>query len=399
MKIKFINLGCKVNLNETEELKRACFEAGYEIVEGRDQADLVIINSCTVTHVSDRKSRQQISRAKREGSLVAVMGCYVDIHGEVEADLLIPNDEKDEALKAIKELLGQARGQLADGYSYDKTRAFLKVQDGCDNFCSYCIIPYARGRARSYSFDRVKDQLKGFLDDGFKEVVLTGINLSAYGKDTGSSLGLLIEELGPMMGENRLRLGSLEVQIITRDFLETCKQLPGFCPQFHLSLQSGSNPVLKRMNRKYTAEEYKERVDLIREYFPRAAITTDIIVGFPEESPQEFQETLDFVQAVNFSHVHVFSYSPRSGTQAAKKIDLHPSTKKERSQILRDLVERQKEAYLDSFIGEEVEILFESDNQGLTREYLLCYSKDKKKEENSLETLRVLGKEGSRLLV
>lgn len=399
MKLKFVNLGCKVNLNETEELKRACYEEGYEIVGEEDQADLVIINSCTVTHISDRKSRQKISQAKRDGALVAVMGCYVDIHGEIDADLLIPNAKKDEALEAIKGLLGGVGGPgLTEGFNYDKTRAFLKVQDGCNNFCSYCIIPYARGRSRSYSYERIEAELDRFIEAGFNEIVLTGINLSAYGKDTDSSLGELIKTLSPKLGDRRLRLGSLEVHVIDSQFLEICRGLAGFCPQFHLSLQSGSDGVLKRMNRRYNSQEYKERVELIREYFPEAAITTDIIVGYPEENPEEFQETLEFVKEINFSHVHVFSYSPRAGTVAASKLDHHPQTKKDRSQILRDLVEKQKEDYLDSFIGREVEVLFEEDNSGLSREYIQCYSRDSK-ENNSIEVLRVLKREGSILLV
>lgn len=397
MKIKFINLGCKVNLNETEELKRACFEEGYEIVSEEDRADLVIINSCTVTHISDRKSRQKISQAKREGSMVAVMGCYVDINDEIKADLLIPNAKKDVALEAVKALLGKSQG-INQPYSYDKTRAFLKVQDGCDNFCSYCIIPYARGRARSYPLNRIKKELSRFLEDGFKEVVLTGINLSSYGKDIDTSLGELIGELAPLLEGRRLRLGSLEPHIITEEFLRQCRELDGFCPQFHLSLQSGSDGVLRRMNRKYSSQEYKKRVDLIRDYFPSAAITTDIIVGFPEESDKEFEETLDFVKDVNFSHVHVFSYSPRQGTPAAKKIDHHPSLKKKRSHVLRALLEEQKKAYLDSFIGREVEILFEENNAGLSREYIQCYSKEEKKN-NSLERLVARKREGDRLLV
>ncbi len=397
MKIKFINLGCKVNLNETQELKRACFEEGYQVVEADERADLVIINSCTVTHISDRKTRQKISQAKREGSLVGVMGCYADINGEIEADLLIPNAQKDTALEAIKNILGET-GSIGQAYAYDTTRAFLKVQDGCDNFCSYCIIPYARGRARDMDISKIKEDLFRFIKDGFKEIVLTGINLSAYGKEVNKSLGELIEELSPLLGKTRLRLGSLEPHVISEDFLKVCKSLEGFCPQFHLSLQSGSDGVLKRMNRKYSTQEYKDRVDLIREFFPRAAITTDIIVGFPEESDREFQETLSFVKEINFSHVHVFTYSPRQGTAAARKIDLHPELKKKRSQELREVLEQQKFRYLDSFIGRELEVLFEENNSGLSREYIQCYSEDTK-ENNSLEKLLVRKRVEDRLLV
>lgn len=397
MRIKFINLGCKVNLNETEGLKKACFEEGYDVVGEKEPADLIVINSCSVTHISDRKSRQKISQAKREKALLAVMGCYVDLNEEITADLLIPNDSKDKALELIKELLGKP-ARPREGYEYDKTRAFLKVQDGCDQFCSYCIIPYARGRARSYSIERIKKELSTYIEDGFKEIVLTGINLSFYGKDTLSSLGELITEIEPLLGPRRLRLGSLEPHVITEDFLQICSNLPGFCPHFHLSLQSGSDGVLKRMNRHYSAADFKKRVGLLRRYFPLAAITTDIIVGFPEESQEEFEETMAFVEDIEFSHIHVFSYSPREGTPAAKKLDHHPEIKKIRSEKLRQLAQENKEKYLDAFLGKEVEVLFEEGSSGLSREYIQCYS-ESRKENNSLEKLRVKRREEDKLIV
>lgn len=397
MRIKFINLGCKVNLNETEGLKKACYEEGYDIVGEKEEADLVVINSCSVTHISDRKSRQKIAQAKREGAQVAVMGCYVDLHDGVSADLLIPNASKDQALEQIKALLGDA-GEFREHFSHDKTRAFLKVQDGCDQYCSYCIIPYARGRARSYSIHRIKEELQSFIDDGFREIVLTGINLSSYGKDTLSSLGELIKQIQPLLEDRRLRLGSLEPHVITEEFLDTCQRLPGFCPQFHLSLQSGSDSVLRRMNRHYSAKDFHERVALIRRFFPQAALTTDIIVGFPEETPEEFEQTLAFVQEIGFSHIHVFSYSPREGTVAAKKMDHHPDVKKKRSEILRAQAEKCKEKYLDQFIGKEVEVLFEENNGGLSREYIQCYSRTYKAN-NTLERLRVMKREGDHLIV
>ncbi len=397
MRVKFINLGCKVNLNETEGLKKACFEEGYEVVGEREVADLIVINSCSVTHISDRKSRQKISQAKREGALVAVMGCYVDLHGEITADLLIPNESKDNALELIKELLGTSE-RPQKRFSHDKTRGFLKVQDGCDQFCSYCIIPYARGRARSYPLDRIKEELISYIQDGYKEIVLTGINLSYYGKDTGSTLGELIKEIKPLLGDRRLRLGSLEPHVITEEFIKICLDLPGFCPQFHLSLQSGSDGVLKRMNRHYSAEDFKKRAELLRRYYPLAALTTDIIVGFPEETEVEFNETMEFVEDVGFSHIHVFSYSSRQGTVAARKIDHHPEVKKRRSEKLRELAQENKEKFLNSFVGREVEVLFEQDSQGLSREYIHCYSKTPK-ENNSIEKLKVIRREGEKLIV
>lgn len=397
MTIKFITLGCKVNLHETEGLRKACFEAGFTLVDEDAQADIVVINSCTVTHMSDRKSRQKISQAKRQGSKVIVMGCYVDMHPEIQADLLIPNVDKDRALEMILELVAHETWNQ-QGYDGEKTRAFLKVQDGCNQFCSYCIIPYARGRARSYSYEKIQAEVEELLDRGFNEIVLTGINLSSFGGEWNQGLGDLLLKLKDLLGGTRLRLGSLEPHVITKEFLEITKELPGFCPQFHLSLQSGSKAVLERMNRHYSPREFKERVDLIRIYYPKAAITTDIIVGFPEESDREFQETLDFVREIAFSHIHIFSYSPREGTPAARKIDLHPQLKKRRSKTLHLLSTQLKEAYLDSFVGEEVEVLFEENAQGLTREYVQVFSEEEKKE-NTVEHLRVKERVGEGLLV
>lgn len=397
MTIKFINLGCKVNLHETERLRRACYEAGFSLAEENEKADLVVINSCTVTHMSDRKSRQKISQAKREGAKVVVMGCYVDIHEEIDADLLIPNEEKNEALEKILELVAYETWEQK-GFSYDKTRAFLKVQDGCNQFCSYCIIPYARGRAKSYSYEAIRHEIMDLLEHGFKEIVLTGINLSSFGKEWNQGLGDLLLEIKELLGETRLRLGSLEPHVITEEFLEITKMIPGFCPQFHLSLQSGSETVLKRMNRHYTPDEYSERVNLIRNVYPEAAITTDIIVGFPEETEEEFKETLDFVKKINFSHIHIFSYSPRQGTPAAKRIDLHPEVKKRRNKELHDLAAKLKEEYLDQFVGKEVEVLFEEGSQGLSREYIQVFSEDDK-EVNTVERLTVKKRVDDRLLV
>lgn len=387
MTIKFVNLGCKVNLHETEQLRKACYEAGFSLVEENEKADLVVINSCTVTHMSDRKSRQQISRAKRDGSKVVVMGCYVDIHEEIDADLLIPNEEKDEALAKILELVAHETWNQT-GYTYDKTRAFLKVQDGCNQFCSYCIIPHARGRAKSYPYEQIKQEVVELLEHGFKEIVLTGINLSSFGKEWDENLGYLLTELKDVIGEIRLRLGSLEPHVITENFLRRTQEIPGFCPQFHLSLQSGSETVLKRMNRHYTPDEYKAKVKLIRKVYPHAAITTDVIVGFPEETEEEFRETMAFVEEIAFSHMHIFSYSPRQGTPAARRIDLHPEVKKRRNRELHDLAAKLKEDYLDGFVGKEVEVLFEQDSRGLTREYIQVFSEEEKPE-NTIETLVV----------
>lgn len=371
MKVRFVTLGCKVNAQETQRLREGLLTAGFTPAPESEKADLIVVNTCSVTHLSDAKSRRSIEAAKREGGYVAVLGCYVTLQEERPAgvDLWLGSEEKGEALDSILQAFGLESTEVDSRAEFHpRTRAFIKVQDGCDSYCSYCIIPYARGPARSLSEEEILEEVDLRLQEGVQELVLTGIHLSSYGKDMGTSLIELIQKVAEK-GAARIRLGSLEQSIITREFLKCLQEIPAFCPHFHLSLQSGSAKVLREMNRKYSPQEYAEKVRLIRAVFPHAAITTDIIVGFPTETEEDFEETMRFVKEIGFSQLHVFAFSKREGTEAAKMNDLPPQVKKERSARLRKTAQALQEAFLDRFIGEEVEILFE-DNGGVTREYL-----------------------------
>ena len=338
------SLGCKVNLYETEAMQQMLEQAGYEIVPFHDRADVYIINTCSVTNIADRKSRQMIHKAKKMNpdAIVVAAGCYVQTSTEqakadAAIDIIIGNNKKQDLL-AMLEAYEADHGVEQEGvldinhtkqeyeeltviHPSEHTRAFLKVQDGCNQFCSYCIIPYARGRVRSRKLEDVAVEARRLAENGFQELVLTGIHLSSYGIDCDSSLLELIQTLHEIDGIERIRLGSLEPGIITESFVQALVKLPKVCPHFHLSLQSGSGTVLKRMNRRYTPEEYLEKCDLLRQYYEHPAITTDIIVGFPGETPEEFEETCAFVKKVDFYEVHVFKYSKRNGTVAASMPD------------------------------------------------------------------------------
>lgn len=390
------SLGCKVNSYETEAMQQMLEQAGYEIVDFGQRADLYVINTCSVTNVADRKSRQMIHRARKMNpeAIVVAAGCYVQTSAEEAAkdasiDIVVGNNKKQDLLTLIRafeesrreEQEADAPGQfhLEDGiidinvpnqpyeelkvdHPAEHTRAFLKVQDGCNQFCSYCIIPYARGRIRSRRMEDVKEETMRLAANGFQEIVLTGIHLSSYGKDLGYTLLDLIRTLHGIEGIRRIRLGSLEPGIITEEFVQAIAALPKVCPHFHLSLQSGSNTVLKRMNRKYTREEYLERCQLLRRYYEHPAITTDIIVGFPGETEEEFEETCEFAQTVGFYEIHVFKYSRRDGTAAAKMPDQIPEpVKTQRSARLLEITEAQKEAFISWYSGKEVEVLFEEE--------------------------------------
>ncbi len=370
MKVRFVTLGCKVNAEETQQLREGLLRAGFVPAKEDEKADLTVVNTCSVTHLSDAKSRRSIEAAKREGGYVVVLGCYVTLHKDKMegVDLYLDSENKEKALGRILEIFSLKRPmKLPEVEYHPRTRTYLKVQDGCDSFCSYCIIPFARGRARSVAEEEILSLASRRIEEGFQELVLTGINLSRYGEDTGSSLLELIEKLAAF-SPSRIRLGSIEQGIITDEFLQKVSGVRGFCDHFHLSLQSGSEKILRDMNRKYTPDEYEEKVHLIRGYFPKAAITTDIIVGFPTESEYEFMESMEFVRRIGFACVHVFAYSRREGTQAAKLPDLDPQIKKRRSARLRACARQEQEKYLDSFVGEEVDVLFE-DRGGLTPQY------------------------------
>ena len=377
------NLGCKVNAYETEAMQQMLEEAGYEIVPFSEKADVYVINTCSVTNMADRKSRQMLHRAKKRNPDAAVVaaGCYVQTK-ENEAkcdeaiDILIGNNQKKELVERLDAFFAgrgekveavvdinhekQAFEELTLDHAAEHTRAFIKVQDGCNQFCSYCIIPYARGRVRSRNVQNVLEEVKRLAASGYQEVVLTGIHLSSYGIDCGESLLHLIQMVHQVEGIRRIRLGSLEPRIVTETFAEELAKLEKICPHFHLSLQSGCNATLKRMNRRYTAEEYYEKCRLLRKYFRNPALTTDVIVGFPGETEEEFAESKAFVDKVDFYETHIFKYSRREGTKAAAMKDQVPDQiKAVRSAELIELSHRKQAAYEERLIGTTQEVLIE----------------------------------------
>ena len=384
-KAAFHNLGCKVNSYETEAMQQLLEDAGYEIVPFREGADVYIINTCSVTNVADRKSRQMLHRAKKMNPSAAVVavGCYVQAAGaelkkDEAVDLIVGNNQKKDLVQILDDYFAdhENSGEILDiGHSQeyeelhirriaDHTRAFIKVQDGCNQFCSYCIIPYTRGRVRSRRPEDIEHEVRGIAEAGYKEIVLTGIHLSSYGVDfkdeQQENLLTLIKRLDQLPGIERQRLGSLEPRIVTRDFAKELARLRTICPHFHLSLQSGCDATLKRMNRRYNAAEYQACCEILREEFDNPAITTDVIVGFPGETEEEFAETERFLKAIHFYEMHIFKYSRRAGTRAADMPDQVPEgTKSVRSDILLALEKQQSLEYRGRFLGTEEEILLE----------------------------------------
>ncbi|WP_418220214.1 tRNA (N(6)-L-threonylcarbamoyladenosine(37)-C(2))-methylthiotransferase MtaB [Clostridium fessum] len=384
-KAAFHNLGCKVNSYETEAMQQLLEDAGYEIVPFREGADVYIINTCSVTNVADRKSRQMLHRAKKMNPSAAVVavGCYVQAAGaelkkDEAVDLIVGNNQKKDLVQILDDYFAdhENSGEILDiGHSQeyeelhirriaDHTRAFIKVQDGCNQFCSYCIIPYTRGRVRSRRPEDIEHEVRGIAEAGYKEIVLTGIHLSSYGVDfkdeQQENLLTLIKRLDQIPGIERLRLGSLEPRIVTREFAKELARLRTICPHFHLSLQSGCDATLKRMNRRYNAAEYQACCEILREEFDNPAITTDVIVGFPGETEEEFAETERFLKAIHFYEMHIFKYSRRAGTRAADMPEQVPEgTKSVRSDILLALEKQQSLEYRGRFLGTEEEILLE----------------------------------------
>lgn len=384
-KAAFHNLGCKVNSYETEAMQQLLEDAGYEIVPFREGADVYIINTCSVTNVADRKSRQMLHRAKKMNPSAAVVavGCYVQAAGaelkkDEAVDLIVGNNQKKDLVQILDDYFAdhENSGEILDiGHSQeyeelhirriaDHTRAFIKVQDGCNQFCSYCIIPYTRGRVRSRRPEDIEHEVRGIAEAGYKEIVLTGIHLSSYGVDfkdeQQENLLTLIKRLDQIPSIERLRLGSLEPRIVTREFAKELARLRTICPHFHLSLQSGCDATLKRMNRRYNAAEYQACCEILREEFDNPAITTDVIVGFPGETEEEFAETERFLKAIHFYEMHIFKYSRRAGTRAADMPDQVPEgTKSVRSDILLALEKQQSLEYRGRFLGTEEEILLE----------------------------------------
>ena len=379
-KAAFHNLGCKVNAYETEAMQQLLEKAGYEIVPFAPGADVYVINTCTVTNMADRKSRQMLHKAKKMNphAIVVAAGCYVQAAGtELEEDsaidIIIGNNRKKDLVSilehyersAVQESLidinhTKEYEKLSLEKTVEHTRAYLKVQDGCNQFCSYCIIPYARGRVRSRRKEEVVEEVKTLAGNGCKEVVLTGIHLSSYGIDHGSTLQELILAVHEVAGVERIRLGSLEPGIITEDFVKTLSALPKFCPHFHLSLQSGCDATLKRMNRRYTSGEYYEKCILIRKYFKHPALTTDVIVGFPGETEEEFAITRDFLNKVDFYETHIFQYSRRKGTKAAVMENQVPSDVAHRRSAILIADSKVRKQRFEEKISETVtKVLFE----------------------------------------
>lgn len=382
-RVTFFTLGCKVNQYETGAMSEIFENAGYEIVDFDSMADVYVINTCTVTGMSDRKSRNVIRKAKKinPDSFVIVVGCYAQTSPEeVEripgVNMVVGTKDKGKILEFLEEIkAGSSKINYVDdikGFkefekldltSYkDRTRAILKIQDGCNNFCSYCIIPYARGPIRSRNKDDIINEVKGLAQNGFKEIVLTGIHLASYGKDIGSSLLEIIKDIHDFEGIERIRLGSIEPKLVNEEFVEKVRSLNKLCPHFHISLQSGCDETLKRMNRKYTTSEYADIVKMLRDNIPDVSITTDIMVGFPGETDIEFNETLEFLKKIALTKMHVFKYSPRKGTLAATfKNQVTPEKKEERSSILLKLSDKNLLEFNRKMEGRVVKVLFEQE--------------------------------------
>ena len=393
------NLGCKVNAYETEAMQQMLEAAGYEIVDFSESADVYVINTCSVTNMADRKSRQMLHRAKKQNpeAVVVAAGCYVQTKEEEAVadeaiDIIIGNNKKHELVTRLDEYFRDHgkidavldindKNQEFEELYLDKpsehTRAFIKVQDGCNQFCSYCIIPYARGRVRSRNLDSVLEEVRRLAENGYKEVVLTGIHLSSYGVETGESLLHLIQEIHKVEGIKRIRLGSLEPKVVTEEFASELSKLEKICPHFHLSLQSGCDATLQRMNRKYTAEEYEMGCQMLRKYFEHPAITTDVIVGFPGETEEEFAQTKAFLERIHFYEMHVFKYSKRQGTRAAVMKDQVPEQiKTERSNKLLALDTKMSEEFRAFYLGREEAVLFEEEAVIDGQNYYVGYTKE-----------------------
>lgn len=398
-KVKFSTLGCKVNQYETEAMAELFVKNGYEITEDYN-CDVFVLNTCTVTNLSDRKSRQQISKIRSENSdaIIAVVGCYSQVSpDEIEniegVNVILGTKYRKEIVELCElaqssnkiinkvESIGKNREfeELTINTEHSMTRAYIKIQEGCSQFCSYCIIPYARGPIRSRNIRDIVLEAKRLADNGFKEIVLTGIHVASYGKDLDNNdIGLIdvIEDIGQIDKIKRIRLSSLEPRIVDKQFLDRLSKVEQFCDHFHLSLQSGSDSILQSMNRKYDTDLYEKTINLIREYYPNAAITTDIIVGFPGETDENFEKTLNFVDKIQFSKIHVFKYSNRKGTVASKmKNQVSGVVKKERSKLLIEKSKYYTDKFLDNMLNQPIKVLFESKNddgyiKGYTTNYI-----------------------------
>lgn len=405
-KVAFHTLGCKVNIYETEAMQELMQKAGYSIVDFDDNADIYVVNTCSVTNMADRKSRQMLHKAKKDNpdAVIVAVGCYVQaaaksIKQDEKIDIIIGNNMKNKIADIINDyyehqdpntvdISGDFVLDISKIKEYEEfrvlkhkehTRAFIKIQDGCNQFCSYCIIPYTRGRVRSRSIEEIEKEVRDLVNVGYKEVILTGIHISSYGLDFEEKIQLieLVERVAKVAGVERLRISSLEPRIITEEFVERLSKLDNFCPHFHLSLQSGSDNTLKAMSRRYDASEFKEGVRLIRKYFDMPALTTDIIAGFPGETEDDFRESLEYIRDIGFFELHVFPYSKREGTKAASmKETLSNKDKTRRVNLLLSMQEPIRRKFLEEKIGKEVEVLIESEFEHEDKRYVLGHSKE-----------------------
>ena len=386
MRVGIYTLGCKVNQYETQAMEQELLRRGHELVSFESVADAYIVNTCSVTAISDKKSRQMLRRCRRLNgeAVVAACGCYVQTHADeaatLDVDIVAGTNDHMAFLDLVEQAAEEKRRYtllddalrrrqfevLAPGGQEGRTRAMLKVEDGCTNFCTYCIIPYARGPVRSLPMDLACEQVAQLRKEGYREIVITGIEISSYGRDLAGDVSLidLLEAISPVAGEMRLRLGSLEPRTITEDFCRRAAKLPNLCPHFHLSLQSGCDATLKRMNRKYDSARYYESVRLLKEYFDGVAVTTDLIVGFPEETEEEFLETLAFIRRCGFAQMHIFPYSVRPGTKAAAMGQLTSAVKEERAARAAEVAEEMHRDYLQSCVGKVFPVLFEQEKEG-----------------------------------
>ncbi len=419
--VSIFTLGCKVNQYETQAMRELFEKRGYNVIFDGEIADIYIINTCTVTNIGDKKSRQFIRRANRNNpdAIIAAVGCYAQMSPQEVlsidgVNIIIGTNDRNKIVDIVEKCKPNEKINSVDDIMkvkqfeemsvkniMGKTRAFLKIQEGCNQYCSYCIIPYARGPIRSRSKPEIIDEIKNLVDKGFKEVVLTGIHVASYGKDLNSDETLIdiLKEVNNIEGLKRIRLSSLEPTIFTDEFLRELSQLNKICHHFHLSLQSGCNSVLKRMNRRYTTEQYRDIVNKIREIYPKIALTTDIIVGFPGETEEEFNITYNFVKEIGFSEIHVFKYSPRKGTPAAGyKNQVDGLTKRYRSERLIELGKQLKRDYYIMFIGKNKEVLFEMLSgkitgyiEGYTDNYLKVLAPSDDIKEGELAMVRLKG--------
>lgn len=402
-KVAVYTLGCKVNAYESSVMAELFKASGYDVVDYEEFADVYIVNTCTVTNMSDRKSRQILRRAKElnPNAILCAVGCYAqvasaDLAKLEEIDIILGTNDKRQIVKIVEEFMQnherriivndvlQERKYIEWGQTAitSKARAEIKIQDGCDRYCTYCIIPYARGPVRSRKMEDIHDEIVALSRTDIKEVVITGIHISSYGKDLENKPTLidLLEYIHQIPGIERIRLGSLEPLIVTEDFVCRLKKLSKVCNHFHLSLQSGCDETLKRMNRRYTTDEFRKIVSLLKNHIPEVALTTDVIVGFPGETNEEFEITYEFLKEINFSRMHVFKYSPRKGTKAAgfpNQVD--GKIKDERSSRLIELSMKNEEAFASQYLGKEIEVLFENEHDGHTTNYIEVYSKEEQK--------------------